>query len=322
MSRTGPGRGRSPGARLSERVGAWGYLLAWRVVRLLPEATAYRLADAVADLVARRDGRGVRRLRANLARALPGGQVPEPLVREAVRSYLRYWCDAFRLQDWDRERVVGTVTTEGPDLLPEAVASGRGAVVALAHLGNWDHAGAWAHHVLAPVTTVAERLRPASVYDRFVRYRQALGIRVLAHDDPEVTATLLAELRRGGLVCLLADRDLSRRGVAVDLLGEPAHLAAGPAVLAGRTGALLLPVGLTYRPDHRSPSGYGLRIRFHDAVEVPDDAPETVRRATAQVAHALGESIRGTPADWHMLQRVFAADVEPRPDASDAAAGP
>jgi lauroyl/myristoyl acyltransferase len=288
-----------------------GYLLAWRVVRLLPERLAYRLGDAVADAVLRRDGRGVARLRANLQRVAPRADAAasEGLLREAVRSYLRYWVDAFRLPDWDDRRVVDHVGVDGDGPVRAALAEGRGVVCALAHLGNWDHAGAWSHRRLAPVTTVAERLRPTAVYDRFVAFREALGIRVLAHDDPDVVPELVRVLRAGGFVPLLADRDLSRRGTVVDLAGVPAHLATGPAVLAGRTGALLVPVGITYRPDRRSPSGYGLHIRFHPPVPVTDDSRASVTTATAAVAQALGRSIRRSPADWHMLQRVFAADV-------------
>ncbi|MFC5382476.1 phosphatidylinositol mannoside acyltransferase [Aquipuribacter nitratireducens] len=301
---------------LRDRAVAAAYLLAWRLVRLLPERWAYRWGDVVADRVASGGGRGVVRLRSNLRRVVvdldPASE--EALVREAVRSYVRYWVDAFRLPDWDEARVVDHVTSEGDGPVRAALAEGRGVVCWLAHLGNWDHAGAWSALRLAPVVTVAERLRPAEVYERFVAFRRSIGIRVLAHDEPGVTAELERVLRGGGFVPLLADRDLGRRGVTVPLLGEPARVAGGPAVLAARTGALLVPVGITYRPSSRSPSGYGLHVRFHPPVPVPDDGPEAVAAATAAVAAELGEDIRLAAADWHMLQRVFVADLEgPRP---------
>jgi KDO2-lipid IV(A) lauroyltransferase len=300
------------------------YGAAWGGVRLLPERAAYALGDRVADAVTARGGRGVRRLRDNLARAVPGASPEElrELTGEAVRSYLRYWVDAFRLPDWDEARVVGPVRTVGDGPVREALASGRGVVGALAHLGNWDHAGAWSRVRLAPVTTVAERLRPASVFRRFLVFREALGIEILAHPaggatepGPGVTAVLEQRLRDGVFVPLLADRDLSGRGVVVDLLGEPARVAGGPAVLAGRTGALLLAIGITYERTDASPSGWGTVIRFHPPFEVPDASPAAVSVASQRVADDLSVSIRADPADWHMLQAVFVADVgrEPSP---------
>ncbi|MFC3687443.1 phosphatidylinositol mannoside acyltransferase [Aquipuribacter hungaricus] len=311
-------------ARLRDGLVAAAYGAAWRGVRWLPERTAYALGDRVADRVTRRGGRGVRRLRDNLARAVPGAGPDElrRLTGEAVRSYLRYWVDAFRLPDWDTARVVGPVRTVGDGPVREALASGRGVVGALAHLGNWDHAGAWSRERLAPVTTVAERLRPESVFLRFLAFRESLGIEILAHpaggapaDGPGVTAVLEQRLWDGVFVPLLADRDLSGRGVVVDLLGEPARVAGGPAVLAGRTGALLLAIGITYERTAASASGWGTVITFHPPVDVPDGSPAAVQAASQRLADDLSTSIRASPADWHMLQAVFVADVgrEPAP---------
>lgn len=315
-----------------EHLVALAYRVAWRSVRLLPERTAYAAADRLAHALVRRGGRGVRRLRDNLARAVPdaGGDELHGLVQAGVRSYLRYWVDAFRLPDWDEQRVVTTVRTEGDQPVRDALAAGRGVVGALAHLGNWDHAGAWSRYRLTEVTTVAERLRPESVFRRFVAFRTALGIEVLAHphgSSPDaaaaapgvgtatVTEVLQQRLRDGVFVPLLADRDLSGRGVVVDLLGEPARVASGPAVLAARTGALLLSIGITYERCPASPSGWGTVIRFHEPFEVPDDSAASVLRATQRLADGLSRSIRADPQDWHMLQSVFVADVgrEPAP---------
>lgn len=309
-----------------ERAVALGYRTAWRGTRLLPERTALRTSELLADRLSARGGRSVRRLRDNLARAVPDADAAalRQLTREAMRSYLRYWVDAFRLPDWDETRIVGTLRTEGDQPVRDALAAGRGVVGALAHLGNWDHAGAWSQYRLTRITTVAERLRPDSVFRQFLDFRTALGIEILAPPDPaeqvDVTVPSLMELlerrlRSGVFVPLLADRDLSGRGVVVDLLGEPARLASGPAVLAGRTGALLLPIGIAYERLPSSPSGWGTVIRFLEPFDVPDDSPEQVLRATQLVADGLSGQIRRDPQDWHMLQAVFTADVghEPRP---------
>lgn len=300
---------------MAERLVTAAYALGWRAVRLLPERAAYALFDGLADLAWRRRGAGVLRLEANLARAAPAATPPElrELSRQGMRSYLRYWCDAFRLPDWDRERVVSTCRAEGDAPVRAALASGRGVVLALAHLGNWDHAGAWSQHELAPVTTVAERLRPEALYRRFLRYREALGMEILpATGAEDLFGTLVRRLRRGGFVPLLADRDLTASGVEVGLLGEPARMAAGPAALARASGAALFPVTLhCERLAGRGP-GWGTVITFHDEVPVPAGLPraEQVAAMTQACADVLGAGIAAHPQDWHMLQRVFVADLD------------
>lgn len=288
------------------------YAGAWVAVRRLPEPAAYALFRLVADLVWRRRGRAVVQLERNLARARPeaGPGAVRALSREGMRSYLRYWCDAFRLPEWDAARVVSSVRVQGEHHLRDNVGEGRpGVVAALLHMGNWDHAGAWAALTGAPVVTVAERLRPERLFARFLAYRRALGMEVLALDDPHVTATLVARLREGRLVPLLADRDLRATGVPVDLLGEPARMPAGPALLALRTGAPLHPVSIWYESRRRSPAG--LVIRFHDRVHAPATGTtrEKVTAMTQQVADVLGATIREHPEDWHMLQPLWAADL-------------
>jgi KDO2-lipid IV(A) lauroyltransferase len=195
-------------------------------------------------------------------------------------------------------------------MLRTALGAGRGVVGALGHLGNWDHAGAWAALELAPVTTVAERLRPEAVYQRFVAYRARLGIEVLPlTGGPPPMPVLAGRLRRGGFVPLLCDRDLSGSGVTVDLLGEPARVAAGPAALAARTGAALHPVTVHYERSTASPNGWGVAVVVHP--EVPVTGPGALRQAAQGCADAWSAAIRARPEDWHMLQRVFVADLDP-----------
>lgn len=290
------------------------YATGWRLVRLLPEAGAYRLFDVVADVAWRRRGHGVQRLEANLARVRPGLDDAglRALSRAGMRSYLRYWCDSFRLPDWSHERIRATVRLEGDEPVRRALASGRGVVMFLGHLGNWDHAGAWSTLSLAPVTTVAERLRPERLFDRFVRFRERLGMTIIPlTGGSEVFRTLLRTLRDGGFVPLLADRDLTQGGVEVQLFGEPARMAVGPAALALQTGAALFAVGIHY--ERRSGGGHGIVVRWSPPIST--DGVGTGRAAVAaltqQCADHLAEVIAEHPEDWHMLQRVFAADLDP-----------
>ena len=293
------------------------YAAAWWLVRRLPERAAYGLFRLVADVMARRDGAAVRRLRANLRRARPdaGPAELDRLTREGLRSYLRYWCDAFRLPDWPADRVVSTVRVEGEDHLRASTGEGgRGLVAALMHMGNWDHAGAWATLTGVPVVTVAERLRPERLYERFLAYRRGLGMEILplTGGDGDLLDTLSSRLRAGRLVPLLADRDLRASGIEVELLGEPTRMPPGPAMLALRTGAALHPVSIWHEP---APGGGDrLVIRFHDPVGSPASGTtrEKVTGMTQEVADVFGDAIRAHPEHWHMLQPLWLADLPER----------
>jgi lauroyl/myristoyl acyltransferase len=295
-----------------ERLALLGYSGGWTAVRRLPEGAAYAAFRRLADATWSRRGRGVRRLEANLARAL--GASPEAaevreVAREGLRSYFRYWCDAFRLPDWDRDRVVSRVQVEHGERLLSPLAEGRGVVVALPHMANWDHAGAWACLAAGEVTTVVERLRPEALFERFVAYRSKLGMDIvpLTGGSDDVFGRLARAVQAGRIVPLLADRDLSGRGVQVRLLGEPALVPAGPAVLAARTGAPLLAATLRYEgeePEHR------LVIRFsEDVSRAPGGDRPRVGAVLQSLADEFTAGIRAAPQDWHMLQRVFVADL-------------
>jgi lauroyl/myristoyl acyltransferase len=277
-----------------------GFLTGWRVVRRLPEARSRALFDLLADQATRRDGRGVRRLRANLAQVCPelDEAALDELTGRAMRSYLRYWCEAFRLPSWPVEDLVARTRTVHEERLRRPYAEGRGVLSALPHSGNWDWAGAWAGATGMPVTTVAERLEPERLYNEFVRYRGSIGIRILPLTGGEPPLPTLEEtLRAGGFVCLLADRDLTRSALEVELCGRTARMPVGPALLARTTGAALVPTTCAY-------AGDDLEITFHEEVVVGPGI-EGLRRATQQVADAFTVAIRRHPEDWHMLQRVF-----------------
>lgn len=284
---------------------AGGYRTGWWAVRHAPEPLVTAASKALADRAWARRGRGVLQLERNLVRACPEADADElrELSRAAMRSYLRYWGEVFRLPRWSASDLRERVIPHADHRMRDPLAAGRGVVAALPHMGNWDLAGAWACAEGMPVTTVAERLRPESLYRDFVRYRESLGMTVLPlTGGPPTVPVLEARLRAGGLVPLMADRDLSRTGITVPLLGADARLPAGPARLAQRTGARLLPVTASYG------SASAMHLWFHQPVEV-GEGPEGVRTATAAVADAFSRAIRRDPTDWHMLQRVFVNDA-------------
>ncbi|GGS68265.1 phosphatidylinositol mannoside acyltransferase [Streptomyces violaceus] len=286
------------------------YGLGWSTVRKLPEPVAVRLGRTIADLAWKQRGKGVQRLESNYARVVPdaGPERLAELSRAGMRSYLRYWMESFRLPAWSKERIKSGFAIKDIHYVTEGMASGKGVILALPHLGNWDLAGAWVTTELGiPFTTVAERLKPETLYDRFVAYREGLGMEVLPHSGGTAFGTLARRLRDGGLVCLVADRDLSASGVEVDFFGDTARMPAGPALLAQQTGALLLPVTLWYDD---SPVMQG---RVHPAVEVPESGTRAEKTSvmTQALADAFATGIADHPEDWHMLQRLWLADLDP-----------
>jgi KDO2-lipid IV(A) lauroyltransferase len=286
----------NPVTQVADALSSGSYAAGWALVRTLPEPVARRLFQAGADLAAARGGTGVDRLRSNLARVAPG----EDLTRAALRSYARYWCEAFRLPAMTADRIVGGTETSGEERFRDSVASPRGTIMVLPHTGNWDAAGAWCALTGVPFTTVAERLKPESLFDRFVAFRESLGMEVVPMTGgPRPPSEVLEErLRAGGTICLVSDRDLTRRGVDVEFFGATARMPAGPAKLALDTGADLIPATLAFTEP-------GWHITFHEKVP-----PTDLATMTQAVAQAFETGIREHPADWHMLQRLWLDDLD------------
>ena len=296
-------------AAAADQATAAGYTAGWRVVRWLPERTARRGFDRLADEMYRRKPRSVQRLRSNLAHVRPDLDADglDELTHEAVRSYLRYWRESFRLPAWPTDDLVRRTRTVGEHHLRDPFDRGRGVVAALPHMANWDWAGAWASATGMPLTTVAERLRPERLYDEFVAYRSSLGMEILplTGGDPALPQ-LEHHLAAGRLVPLLSDRDLSRTSVEVTLCGHRARMPRGPALLARRTGVDLVPVTLAYRGDD-------LEITFHEPVP-HRDGDDGLVAMMQQVADRFSAGITADPQDWHMMQRVFVDDLDARHD--------
>src|SRR5699024_9986360 len=256
------GHGGALMATVTERLTDLGYAAGWAAVRALPEPVARTLFRAGADVAARRQDENSQ-LRRNLSRVLgvAPADVPDDLVRDALRSYARYWREAFRLPSTDHEAVAREMdrTIDGVEHLDAALEKGRGAVVALPHSANWDRGGTWLARRYGTFATVAERLKPESLYQRFLAYREGLGFTIIPHSGGGTPplARLEEFLAGGGVVCLLGERDLRRTGVPVTFFGEPTRMPAGPARLAVQTGAPLLVAEFRYQ-DKES-----MRVRIH-----------------------------------------------------------
>ncbi|WP_112140694.1 phosphatidylinositol mannoside acyltransferase [Glycomyces dulcitolivorans] len=294
---------------MPERLTEFAYLAAWRGVRLLPESAAYGLSRRFADRAARKNGRGVQQLRRNLARVV-GGEPDEDLVRRAMRSYARYWIEAFRLPSMDDAHLQRRFEMIGWDPVHARSEQGLGSVIALPHCGNWDLAGAWATRIAGdPVTTVAERLKPEGVYRRFLEYRESLGMHIIptSGGDRNPQAALGEALNAGHVAALVADRDLGRSGTEVKFFGEATTFPSGPALLAIRNRVDLFTAAIHYEDDRAV-------CRISGPVDTGTGSlRERLASTTQRVADAFEEGIRAHPADWHMLQRFWTADFQPPP---------
>jgi phosphatidylinositol dimannoside acyltransferase len=294
-----------PGSRLSlaGQISDLGYAAGWRMVRAMPEFVARNTFDAGA-IYASRNG-GPAQLRKNLARVLgvAPARVPAGLIRASLASYARYWREAFRLPSMDKEKLRPRLEPclLGREHIRAGLDAGRGVVMALPHSGNWDMAGVWLVQNFGPFTTVAERLQPESLYKRFMDYRESLGFEMLPLTGGERPpfVVLSERLRDNGLVCLMADRDLTRSGVEVDFFGEPTRMPAGSAKLAVETGAYLLPVHC-----------YNTRDSWIFNVSPPlDTSSGDITALTQALADHFARGIAAHPEDWHMLQPQWLADL-------------
>lgn len=293
----------APRDLLTRTASDWVYAAGWMAVRAVPEFAARNVFDTGARYAARNGG--PEQLRKNLARVIgvPPAQVPDSLMRASLASYGRYWREAFRLPSMDHRRLAQKIDELflGADNIDAALAVGRGAVLALPHSGNWDMAGVWLAQTRGTFTTVAERLKPESLYRRFIAYRESLGFEVLplSGGDRPPFEVLSERLRANRVVCLMAERDLTRTGVEVDFFGEPTRMPAGPAKLAIETGAALCAA-------HCWNEGDAWRVSISTPLDCSSGNVKTITQA---LADRFAANIAAHPEDWHMLQPQWLADL-------------
>ncbi|ART70430.1 phosphatidylinositol mannoside acyltransferase [Mycobacterium dioxanotrophicus] len=280
-----------------------GYAAGWQLVRTMPELLARNMFEAGAWYASLGGGPG--QLRKNLARVIgvAPAEVPDELMRESLASYARYWREAFRLPSMDLPAVARRLdeVVLGADKLQAAHDAGRGGILALPHSGNWDMAGVWLVSKYGTFATVAERLKPESLYRRFIEYRESLGFEVfpLSGGERPPFELLAQRLRDNRFVCLMAERDLTRSGVEVDFFGEPTRMPAGSAKLAIETGAPLYPTHVHY-------DGDDCVVEIFDPL---DTSSGDVGIITQALADQFAKNIAAHPADWHMLQPQWLADL-------------
>ncbi|MDQ3784019.1 MAG: phosphatidylinositol mannoside acyltransferase [Actinomycetota bacterium] len=294
---------------MSGLVTYYAFVAGARLARLLPERLAYGVAHAGGLLWRRFGGAKRATVTTNLARITgegPGSPRLERLVREAYKSYARYWLETFRLVEQEPRFFLERFHCAGEGYLAEVLARGRGAIIVVGHLGNWDAAAGWVGASGRSVVTVAEVLEPERLFRFFVRHRQRLGITVHPA-TPDSAAKLVEAVRGGAVVALLGDRDLRGRGPKVDFFGAPATLPGGPASIALRAGVPLLVAGVygVVLPDGRR----GWQAEIAEPIELPSTGgADAVRSLTAEVACRLEGFVGRQPEEWHVFQPFWIED--------------
>lgn len=277
------------------------YLFAWKVIALLPEKSAYQLANFVSDRIYKKNGKGIRRLRSNYARVMPeyAAAKLEELTKLGMRSYLRYWFDTFRLSRWSKNRIISTTQVIRENLLRDPIHSKQGCIVALPHAGNWDHAAAYFCSTGITLTAVVEKLKPEAIFKKFLAYRESIGIEAISHKEKTIPI-LTKRLQAGKLIALVADRDMSRNGVEVNFFGKTSKMPSGPAILAIKTGAPLITAYVRYTLD-------GIQIIFDETIKPTNSGNEEdqIKIITQSIADNFAKRIKEYPVDWHMLQRIW-----------------
>lgn len=289
-----------------------------------PVTAAYRAGAAVsrtlprplADLTAR----GLSRLAAttskerrmlvarHLRRADPTlrGARLDRAVDATFDSYARYWVDSFRLPQLTPEQVDWGFAVQGYAHVADALAAGRGVVAVLPHLGGWEWAGFWLTRVMGvKVTVVVEPVEPPALFEFFADFRRALGMEIVPL-GPEAGRAVLGALADNHVVCLLADRDITGEGVEVEFFGERTTIPAGPATVALRTGAALIPVGVYFD------EGAGHRALVLPPMDTRREGRlrDDVRRITVELASVLEVLIRRSPEQWHLQQPNWPSDYD------------
>ena len=286
---------------LKDAISAQLYLSGWRIVQVLPEKSAYRLFEKLGKIFYSRNGKAVKRFRSNLQVVMPSANSNEleEVVIRGISSYFRYWCDTFRFPGWSKQRIIDSVKATNENLLKDPVAAGTGVIVALPHSGNWDHAGAYFCAQGIPLVSVAERVKPEKLFQKFLTYRRAIGMEILPLDS-NTLPTLSNRLNAGKLIALVADRDFSKNGVEVDFFGKKAKMPIGPALLSLRTGAPLITAQVSYNPK-------GIQIDFLGPLtpRIQGSLEDQAKDLLQQCADNFALGISKKPEDWHMLQRIW-----------------
>jgi KDO2-lipid IV(A) lauroyltransferase len=286
----------------------YGYVVASWIAARIPERIAYGLAHLLGR-IGQRTSRKKDQVERNLARisgVTPGTPEMTRLVRAAFTSYARYWLETFRLVREDASFFLERFRATGEENLDIAKERyGKGAIVAVCHMGNWDAAGAWVGATGRRLVTVAEELRPRRMFRFFADHRASLGMTIYPARKG-VTADLIAEVEAGAVLAILGDRDLKGNGIPVEFFGEETTFPAGPAAIALRTGVPLSVAAVFSETTQGNKHGWHCIIG--PPLDLPADGPGALETLTQAVADSMERLIAMAPEEWHVFQPFWVAD--------------
>ncbi len=286
------------------------YALAWFLVKRFPNKLSLKIFKNIADFAYQKDIKGVQQLRANLKFMMQLNDDSlelEKLVKDGMRSYLRYWQEAFRLPRWDKNYLEKNIRIKGKINLDSAQKSGKPLVTAIAHMGNWDAAGFWYTNTFGPLTTVAERLKPESLFNRFVKFRNSFGVEIIpTSGETDIFMKLVRRAKEGRMIALVADRDISRNGIEINYGNSKTTFPVGPAAIVSIVDGLIVPMSSYYDYDEK------LTFEFFPPLSPNKNLKreQNILNLTQELASIFETEIKKHPKDWHLLQRVW-KDVGP-----------
>ena len=291
-----------------EHIGLAGYKAAALAAKYLPEPVVAGLASAasVGAAQAMRQRRAV--VARNLKRIDPTLRGPrlERAIRATFESYARYWVDSLPAAVSQPRGGRRRVRVPGLRPHPLALRAGKGCILALPHLGGWEWAGRWMVDRGHQLTVVVEPIEPPELFDFFVEFRRSLGMNVVGLGQGAGPAVVKA-LQENHVVCLVCDRDIQGGGIEVEFFGEKTTMPAGPATVALRTGAPIMPTGV-YFTSRRN--GHLADVRSPLPMERTGRLRDDIERITKALTVQLEDLIRRAPEQWHMMQPNWPADAD------------
>ncbi|MBD3293030.1 MAG: hypothetical protein GF393_08910 [Armatimonadia bacterium] len=228
------------------------------------------------------------------------------IINFSMRNMAKTMLELMKVPWLTEEETERFAPVRGVEHLREAAAAGEGVIIVTGHFGNWEVLAASISRLGYDLSVIARDANDPDTASIINRSRERAGEEVLPRES---VRQMLRILRGGDVLGILPDQHANRGGIWVPFMGHPACTATGPATLAHRTGAKIVPGFARRTEDDR------LDVYFLPPVEIPDtgDREADIRRGTEMVNDAIGGQIRRYPEQWvwmHRRWREPPAEVE------------
>ena len=274
-------------------------LTALRVFQRTPRPLAYPIGRSLGWIAFHVWGRVRRIARTNLRAAFP--DLSEDKILAIARSTFMNWgvflMESIRLPRFSQWEWKNRVVIEGREHVENALEHGSGVILFTGHIGCFEMGAACVAHEGVPITAIARYAKTPEMTEQITKIRSAAGYKVLAQDTRGFKA--MQRLRANEIVAMLIDQDAHHHGVFVNFFGRPASTPPGPAVLALRTGAALVPGWVIRQTDGK----YHMIVESEIQVDSSDPSEENIRRITQEMTTRLETIIRQYPDQWLWMHR-------------------